>query len=87
MCADIGIPFFIEKPLSNTTEGLDQLFNWVKQKSLVVEAGFMMRFHPNLIWVRDQIQSCMYGDVMYMRAMVGNCNGHFPDCTFHHFIN
>lgn len=70
-CVQAGLPVFIEKPLSHQIQGVDALLAAVAQQSLVVEAGFMMRFHPNLRWIREQIQSGALGAPVYWRACVG----------------
>jgi predicted dehydrogenase len=69
--ARCGKGLFIEKPLSNSLEGLGELGEVAEQNGLVVEAGFMLRFHPNLIWIRQQLLSGAFGDLMHIRASVG----------------
>lgn len=70
-CAHAGVPFFIEKPLSHQIQGVDLLLSAVEEANLVVEAGFMMRWHPNLRWIRDQLATQAWGAALYMRASVG----------------
>jgi predicted dehydrogenase len=70
-CAQANVPFFIEKPLSHQMQGVDALLSAVEQAALVVEAGFMMRLHPNLRWIRDQLATNTWGAALYMRASVG----------------
>ena len=70
-CAQAGVPFFIEKPLSHQMQGVDALLAAVEAANLVVEAGFMMRWHPNLRWIRDQLDTRTWGAALYMRASVG----------------
>jgi predicted dehydrogenase len=70
-CAQAGVPFFIEKPLSHQMQGVDALLAAVEAANLVVEAGFMMRWHPNLRWIRDQLATRTWGAALYMRASVG----------------
>jgi len=70
-CAQAGVPFFIEKPLSHQIQGVDALLAAVEAANLVVEAGFMMRWHPNLRWIRDQLATQSWGAALYMRASVG----------------
>jgi predicted dehydrogenase len=70
-CAQAGVPFFIEKPLSHQIQGVDVLLSAVQQANLVVEAGFMMRLHPNLRWIQDRLATQTWGAALYMRASVG----------------
>lgn len=66
-----GIHLYIEKPLSISLEGVRELTDLVQAKELVVEAGFMLRFHPNLVWMKDFLDSGQLGELMYLRAAVG----------------
>lgn len=66
-----GIHLYIEKPLSISLEGVRELTDLVQAKELVVEAGFMLRFHPNLVWMKDFLASGQLGELMYLRAAVG----------------
>lgn len=70
-CAHAGVPFFVEKPLSHQIQGADVLLSAAEQAGLVVEAGFMMRLHPNLRWIRDRLAISTWGAALYMRASVG----------------
>jgi predicted dehydrogenase len=66
-----GIHLFVEKPLSGSLVGVEELISTVKLRGLVVEAGFMMRAHPNLCWIRKQLGLGIIGDIWHMRAAVG----------------
>lgn len=66
-----GKHLFIEKPLSHSPAGLDSLLSAVDARTCVVEAGFMLRFHPNLRWIRQTIESGELGELMHLRASVG----------------
>ena len=69
--AALGTPFFIEKPLGQSLAGVGALMKEVERKNIVVEAGFMLRFHPALKWLIAQLQSGLVGDIAYIRAVVG----------------
>lgn len=62
---------FIEKPLSVSLAGCDELQALVASHALVVEAGFMLRFHPNLIWIKQYLADGALGDLLHFRAAVG----------------
>ncbi len=62
---------FIEKPISISLDGCDELQELVNNHDLVVETGFMLRFHPNLIWIKKCVQDNVIGEVMHIRASVG----------------
>ena len=40
---------FLEKPISNSINGVYDFLNIADNQGLVVETGFMLRLHPNLI--------------------------------------
>ena len=45
-CAKAGCDLFIEKPLSDTMEGADELKKIIEEKGLIVWTGFQNRYHP-----------------------------------------
>jgi predicted dehydrogenase len=62
---------FLEKPLAVSMAGVSELVATVQKKGLVVEAGFMLHSHPNLLWIREQLAKGLLGEIWYMRAAVG----------------
>jgi len=66
-----GKHLFIEKPLSASLASVGELCDLVKSQGLIVEAGYTLRFHPNLVWLKSFLESGQLGDVYYARAMVG----------------
>ena len=62
---------FIEKPLSVSLAGVAELQRLVEVNGLIVESGFMLRLHPNLIWIKQYLAEGALGEVMHMRASVG----------------
>lgn len=69
--ARAGKHLFLEKPLGMSMNGVSELMTIVKQKKLMVEAGFMLHLHPNLLWIRDQLAQGLLGEIWYLRAAVG----------------
>ena len=69
--AQRGCHLFIEKPLSNSLDGVAALRAAVAQRRLVVETGFMLRLHPNVAWMRQHVASGALGPIRYVRAAVG----------------
>jgi predicted dehydrogenase len=69
--ARAGKHLFLEKPLANSMAGVGELVATVQQKGLVVEAGFMLHLHPNLLWIREQLAKGLLGEIWHMRAAVG----------------
>jgi predicted dehydrogenase len=66
-----GRNLFIEKPLSASLAGCEELLALTRSYGAVVEIGFMLRLHPNLIWIRQYLRSGLLGEVMHIRASVG----------------
>tara|TARA_A100001011_G_scaffold392628_1_gene480605 strand:+ start:83 stop:1108 length:1026 start_codon:yes stop_codon:yes gene_type:complete len=64
-------PIFIEKPLSHSMVGVKEIETLKNENKLIVESGFMLRFHPNLIKLKEILLSREYGNVHYVRSSVG----------------
>jgi len=71
MAARAGKNIFIEKPLSVSLDGVDELLEISEKKDLIIESGFMLRSHPNLLWIRKFLSEGLLGDIWHMRASVG----------------
>lgn len=66
-----GKHLFLEKPLAVSLDHSDELLRRVRDQALVAEAGFMLRFHPNLQWLHACLQRGELGEIMHARASVG----------------
>lgn len=66
-----GRHLFIEKPLAVSNDGVGELLALVHQQALVVEAGYMLRFHPNLLFIKQLLDGEALGEIMHLRASVG----------------
>jgi predicted dehydrogenase len=53
--ADAGVPLFVEKPLSHTLSGVEDLLATQKQKDLIGMAGFNLRFEPGLQYIKQRL--------------------------------
>jgi predicted dehydrogenase len=67
---------FIEKPLSNSLQGVQELARVVSDHGLAVETGFMLRLHPNVRFIKEFLESGALGTVSFLRAVVGQ---HLPN--------
>jgi predicted dehydrogenase len=74
--ARAGRSLFIEKPLSHSREGADELRRLVREKGLVCLVGYQMRFHPGLRLVRRLLGEGRIGRPLWIRAEVGQ---YLPD--------
>jgi predicted dehydrogenase len=64
ICAEKGIHLFIEKPLSHTLEGIHKLKQIIAEKEVYVKIGYMMRFHPLMLKVKEIIEQRTYGNLL-----------------------
>jgi len=54
-CALRGMHLFIEKPIDNKLDGLDELMEIVDKKKLTTYVAYNMRFHPEMEKLKSQI--------------------------------
>lgn len=59
--ASAGCHLFIEKPVSHTLEGVEQLRETVTAKRLLVLVGCQWRYHPAVRWLREVLQEAPLG--------------------------
>ncbi len=56
LCAEKKINLFIEKPLSNNNEGLEDLRKTISQKNITAYVGYCLRFHPGIEWLKKHLE-------------------------------
>jgi predicted dehydrogenase len=69
--AEAGCHLFIEKPLSDTLEGVEELSRTVRERGLVAVVGCQLRFHPLLRRAHALIGERAIGRVVAARIAVG----------------
>ena len=74
--AQAGCDLFIEKPLSHTREGCDELLDLVETRKLVAMVGYQFRCHPLLGSLKEQLDSGRIGTVVSARSEWGE---YLPD--------
>lgn len=62
---------FIEKPLSTSLVNIDQLVKIVKKKKLVIQIGFMMRYHPAIRQIKEWLKQNIIGEPIFARVCWG----------------
>lgn len=70
--AKAGIHLLIEKPLSHSLTGTNQLLDIVKKKKLVVLIGCNFRFHPSLELIRKSILKGDLGRIISVKVENGS---------------
>jgi predicted dehydrogenase len=69
--AETGCAILLEKPISHSTERLDQLEAAVKQSGSKVLVGFQFRFHPGLVRAKQLISDGEIGRVISAHVHFG----------------
>jgi predicted dehydrogenase len=67
----VGAHVFIEKPVSNTLEDVDELLSIVKAKQLVCYVGYNFRFHPGLMRMKVLLEHGHFGNVLAVQSEIG----------------
>lgn len=73
--ADAGIHLLIEKPLSTSTDSIDQLTRVAKERSLAVAVAYTHRAHPAVDAVKRSIDEGRFGNPLQITVTSGQ---HFP---------
>lgn len=66
-----GIHLFIEKPLSNTLDGVDELLDLCRKRALVLMVGYNFHFYQPLQVMRQALSDGRIGRIIGLRAEVG----------------
>jgi predicted dehydrogenase len=74
--ARAGCHLFIEKPVSHSLEGCEELLSAAKDGEVVTMVGCQFRFHPHLISLRKQLRNGRIGTALSARAEWGE---YLPD--------
>lgn len=61
--ATVGCHLFIEKPVSHTLEGLDELERIVQKKKLITFIACQFRFHPHIVQIKKWVDEKKLGKV------------------------
>jgi len=74
--ARAGCHLFIEKPLSHTLEGVDELIAEVENRGLVAFVAYQFRFHPGLLQVKRILEKGRLGRLVAAHVVNGE---YLPD--------
>ena len=75
-CVIANCNIFIEKPLSHNLERCDELLMTLKKHNKIAMVGYMMRYHPCILKMREWIDSGAIGKVISIRSIWGE---YLPD--------
>lgn len=73
---EVGADVFIEKPLSTSLDGIEQLERAARESGRVVMVGHCFRFHDGLVRAKRMIEQGRIGRLVSIRCMVGE---YIPD--------
>jgi predicted dehydrogenase len=71
-----GAHVFIEKPLSDHLEGVDQLTTEADARGRTVQVGYNLRFHPGIRKLKDFIDTGALGRILWAQVEAGQ---YLPD--------
>lgn len=74
--ARLGCDLFVEKPLSNTMFGIEELCDIAKEKNLVTMMGSNWKFYPLFIKIKELLEGNMIGKILSVRCEFGQ---YLPD--------
>ena len=66
-----GCHLLIEKPLSVSLAGVEQLANEMMLKKLVLQVGYNLRFLPSLVYFKSLIHENMIGRILSVHSVIG----------------
>lgn len=72
MAAEKGLHIQMDKPGSESDEDFDKLIDLVKEKNLVFHVGYMYRYNPVVIKLKEDIKSGKLGEIYAVEAQM-NC--------------
>ncbi|MBN2421603.1 Gfo/Idh/MocA family oxidoreductase [Candidatus Woesearchaeota archaeon] len=69
--ANAGCHLFIEKPLSDSMENIEELKAICEKNNLTVYVGFQLRFNPVIKLLKEKIKAGAIGDLLSVHAEIG----------------
>lgn len=73
---ELGIPTFIEKPLADNTDGLDDFLTLCQQSQSFTMVGYVLRFMPIFLALKDHLDTGVIGKTLSVYVETGQ---YLPD--------
>src|ERR1700733_4842501 len=70
-CIRAGCDVFVEKPLSDSMVGIDELVRAAVEQKRIAMVGYQLRFHPCLRKLAETVHSGALGNLLGVRATIG----------------
>ena len=74
--AEAGCDLFLEKPISNSLDRIDEFYSAIKHREVKVLVGYQFRFHPGLLLIRRLIDEETIGQPLSIHVHWGE---YLPD--------
>mgnify|MGYP003670733758 CR=1 FL=1 len=75
-CVENNIPVLVEKPLSHSLAGFEELHAMVVKNSAVVHIAYMLRYHPFMQRIKKWVVNQEFGDLLNIQTYWGE---YLPD--------
>ena len=62
--AKAGCDLFIEKPLGDTLQGVNELKRTCESLRCITFVGYQLRFHPALVLLKEKLEQGCVGEVI-----------------------
>ncbi len=70
-CVRAGCDVFLEKPVSNSLDGVCELMEAASSLQRIVAVGYQLRFHPCFQALQEIVRGGLLGQLLAVRAQVG----------------
>lgn len=70
-CAEAGCHLFLEKPISDSMDGIEELKKVAKEKQCKVFVGYQNRLHPGIRYLKEFLEKKSIGNILSVRSVVG----------------
>mgnify|MGYP001175789810 FL=1 len=68
---EAGVHVFVEKPISNVESKLPNILKLADEKNLKIMVGYMLKFHPAFIKMKELVQRGQIGRILNVQAHFG----------------
>jgi predicted dehydrogenase len=76
-CVERGIHVLVEKPLTNEIVAIGPLIHAAQQQNVLIQVGYMLRFHPLMQQLKSIIQSNRFGNLLSFSTYWGEYLPHW----------
>lgn len=70
-CAKAGCHLFLEKPISDSMDGIEDLKKIAEEKQIKVFVGYQNRLHPGIRYLKEFLEKKSIGNILSVRSVVG----------------